>query len=1328
MFNNYKEISLSDLINVDFLQKLQDNFAKTMGVASLTVDDKGPITKPSNFTNFCTNFIRASELGSKKCNECDIQGGKLAIEKGEPVIYTCHTGLTHFVVPIIVAGKHLASILGGQISLETPDEKHFKTIAKELGITDDDKYLKALGEIQVVSEEKIKTAAKLLFLVANSISEIAHKNYELFKKNQKEKISKNIIEKIRGTLDPEEIKNYFVNITQKYFDADRCIFTDYNASTGKFIPFNREKLKSQDMKSLLNVDLEEVFPEFCTKLKKGRNIIIKDLEKTLSRKRLLGYKAIKTLRESEAKSDYGLIVQYRDQIIGILIIHYIKEKRVLTHDEFDFLKYLREQAGIALYQASLYWTTKKQAEKEQILRTITNKIRSSLDLRTIKNEIVNQLGKFLGADGVRIADYDYSIGDYIVSEESEYRASDKVKSLVGIKFKEIPDFTRFIRDVHLNGKDIVFDNLEIYLDEKNIRGTGVDSFYREFGFIASAAINIYYGDTYIGDFVITFDKPKEFSDEELSFLKTLADQAGTAFYQAKLYEKERVTAEREIILRKITNKIRSSLDLEEIKHEIVNEIGRFLNADRVVVAYYDYKIDNYVITQEAEYKSSDNVRSFVGVDFTGMPGFSEYIRNTHFQGEDIIFDDLEKYLDEHNYRNTGLENFYRDFEFISSAAINIYYETTFLGNLVITFDRPKKFYDEEINFVKTLADQIGVAFHQAELYLITKQQAEKEFLLRNVSEAIRGTLDIKQTKKSIVDIMGKTLNADRCFISEYNKESNKFLVVEDEYVSSNDVTCYKGFDSNIEAPNFVELYKQDKAVLINNKEIFVDDSNKNFEIEKNAIEKFSLISAFIIPLSYQNDLLGALSIHYTKEHFINEEEITLIKTIANQVSIALYQAKLYNTTQELAKREMLLRNITETIRQSLNLDETKKRIINVIGETLKADRCFILEYNKSNDKFLIVNEEYLSSDNILAYKGVDLNKHIPNLITEFKQGKRIIINGNSSNINGEKVDFQREEFEDVKRAIEKYKVNSALIFPLFYSDEFLGDLVLHYVEVQHEIGKDDVEFLNLISSQIAMALYQSKLYEKVQLQAERERISRNIIEILRSTLDKDMIEHLFVRNIGKYFNANRVFFSEFNKKENKYLPINEKSEYLSSPSEKSLACLDLFDASFGNHFQILLNKRELLIPNWEGYIENNTKTPELIDLYKEASVKSSYSFPVLYEDRIMGYFCIEFTNKINELMDEDINRLRSICTQAGIAMYHAELYIEAQKALQDKGALIVKVQSGIKEPVENIMESSKILSEKQLERDKQKEYLNNIINSCNKLLELTKDISDIKND
>ena len=85
----------------------------------------------------------------------------------------------------------------------------------------------------------------------------------------------------------------------------------------------------------------------------------------------------------------------------------------------------------------------------------------------------------------------------------------------------------------------------------------------------------------------------------------------------------------EIILRNITNKIRSSLDIEAIKYEIVNQVGKFFNADGVRMAQYNNELEDYIVTDSAEYRSSDNVKSCVGISFKNIPGFNEEIKNTH---------------------------------------------------------------------------------------------------------------------------------------------------------------------------------------------------------------------------------------------------------------------------------------------------------------------------------------------------------------------------------------------------------------------------------------------------------------------------------------------------------------------------------------------------------------------------------------------------------------------------------------------------------------------------------------------------------------------------
>jgi len=171
-------LNLKDVIDLELLQKFQDDFAKAMGMASITVDNQGPVTNPSNFTDFCMKFTRENPEGAKRCNDCDLKGGKEAAETGKPAIYYCHAGLMDFAAPIIIEGKQIGAMLGGQVLSQLPDKESFKRIAGEMGINEED-YLEALDKIRIVPEESIRAAANLLYVVANALSKIGYQKLKL---------------------------------------------------------------------------------------------------------------------------------------------------------------------------------------------------------------------------------------------------------------------------------------------------------------------------------------------------------------------------------------------------------------------------------------------------------------------------------------------------------------------------------------------------------------------------------------------------------------------------------------------------------------------------------------------------------------------------------------------------------------------------------------------------------------------------------------------------------------------------------------------------------------------------------------------------------------------------------------------------------------------------------------------------------------------------------------------------------------------------------------------------------------------------------------------
>ncbi|WP_373483150.1 PocR ligand-binding domain-containing protein [Acetobacterium sp.] len=214
--------TVDELIDLHVLQQFQDSFAKALGMASLSVDNvKGPITEPSNFTDFCMKYTRGSSEGSKRCTACDIEGGKKSGNTGKPAVYSCHAGLVDFAAPIVVDGVQIGAILGGQVLDAPPDEDKFRRIAREIGVNEDE-YIAALRKITVVPREKINAAADMLYVFANSISKMGHHNRLLVHETENfQDISENMFENIRSVTDV--VNNFSVQIESLIKTSDELL-------------------------------------------------------------------------------------------------------------------------------------------------------------------------------------------------------------------------------------------------------------------------------------------------------------------------------------------------------------------------------------------------------------------------------------------------------------------------------------------------------------------------------------------------------------------------------------------------------------------------------------------------------------------------------------------------------------------------------------------------------------------------------------------------------------------------------------------------------------------------------------------------------------------------------------------------------------------------------------------------------------------------------------------------------------------------------------------------------------------------------------------------
>lgn len=177
------QITLTDLFDVDMLQTIQDAFSKMTGFAAQITDANGkPVTKGSNYTDFCNKYTRKSPIGCLRCEQCDKRGAELSLKSGSSITYFCHTGLTDFAAPIMAGDTMIGCFIGGQVLTSPPDVTKVMQVAAELDI-DLINYLQSVLEVPIVDREKVENAANFLYTLTNILSTISYHKYVMNQAN-----------------------------------------------------------------------------------------------------------------------------------------------------------------------------------------------------------------------------------------------------------------------------------------------------------------------------------------------------------------------------------------------------------------------------------------------------------------------------------------------------------------------------------------------------------------------------------------------------------------------------------------------------------------------------------------------------------------------------------------------------------------------------------------------------------------------------------------------------------------------------------------------------------------------------------------------------------------------------------------------------------------------------------------------------------------------------------------------------------------------------------------------------------------------------------------
>ena len=173
------QYSIKDLIDIERLRGILEKFSSATGFTTGFVsypDQELLIT--TGWRDICTRFHRPCAASAQTCRKSNIELTGALRQMRELNICPCDNGLVDGATPVIVHGRHLASVSSGQIFLQQPDLQRFRRQAEQYGY-DVDEYLRAVAAVPVVSRERFQSVLSFLADLAVMVSELASNNLAL---------------------------------------------------------------------------------------------------------------------------------------------------------------------------------------------------------------------------------------------------------------------------------------------------------------------------------------------------------------------------------------------------------------------------------------------------------------------------------------------------------------------------------------------------------------------------------------------------------------------------------------------------------------------------------------------------------------------------------------------------------------------------------------------------------------------------------------------------------------------------------------------------------------------------------------------------------------------------------------------------------------------------------------------------------------------------------------------------------------------------------------------------------------------------------------------
>lgn len=535
---------------------------------------------------------------------------------------------------------------------------------------------------------------------------------------------------------------------------------------------------------------------------------------------------------------------------------------------------------------------------------------------------------------------------------------------------------------------------------------------------------------------------KPFTDEDGELMQLFANQAAVAISNARLYEEAKGSAEELSSLYETSLEISRQLDLGQVLERIIQRAVELAKGN--YGQFYLYDETRQELIPSVPYQLPEPLQEIVLKTGEGLSGKVLASR------QPLIVNDYDSWEGRSPQVPPGISD--------RGIGAPVEHGDKVLG--VLAVNRKKKdppFTEADVRLLTLFANQAAVAIANARLYEETKRSAEELSSLYETSLELASQLELDPLLQSIIKRVVDLLEADIGELYRYDHERQELHPLIPIRLPDTAIVVMKPGEGMA------------GKILLSGEPLRVDD----YDAWEGRAPQWPIGftgPALGVPVKRGSEFLGVITVARNpgKKPF-TEEDVDLLQLYANQVAVAIANARLYEETKRSAEELSSLYKTSLKLASQLEPEKLLQDIALRAWRLGKGRVAEILLYDPQVDalreEVLVSRGQFRPPSDFLTKLGEGLDGKV------FASGKALIVDDYNT-------------WEGRVPGIRKIRAARMAAVPIKHGGQILGTLKVRRFIEDPSFAEQDVRLLTLFANQAAVALANARLYEQTRRSAE----------------------------------------------------------------------------------------------------------------------------------------------------------------------------------------------------------------------------------------------------